>query len=84
MEKFTAQPERQVYLITGKLKNAENNQGFTVNVWNSPTTLERIESAANQTNTNFEFAMAKETSGWVQLLTSMIPFIILIFFIFFC
>lgn len=83
VEKFTAQPERQVYLITGKLKNAENNQGFTVNVWNSPTTLERIESAANQTNTNFEFAMAKETSGWVQLLTSMIPFIILIFFIFF-
>lgn len=83
VDHFTVQPERQVYLITGQLKNAEDKEGFTVNVWSSQSTLERIENAADKTNTEVDFAMAKETSGWVQLLTSMIPFIILIFFIFF-
>lgn len=83
VDTFTVQPERQVYVITGKMKNADDKKGFTVNVWSSPTSLERIEAAANQTHTKINFAMAKETSGWIQLLTSMIPFIILIFFIFF-
>lgn len=83
VDTFTVQPERQVYVITGKMKNADDKKGFTVNVWSSPTSLERIETAANQTHTKINFAMAKETSGWIQLLTSMIPFIILIFFIFF-
>lgn len=80
---FTVQPERQVYYITGKLKDSEENETFTVNVWSNPATLDKIEDAANATNTEMEFEMAKETSGWVQLLTSMIPFIILLFFIFF-
>ncbi len=80
---FTVQPERQVYYITGKLKDSEENETFTVNVWSNPATLDKIEDAANATNTEMEFEMAKETNGWVQLLTSMIPFIILLFFIFF-
>ena len=79
---FQRSAERQVYHITGKMK-IRKSEGFTVNVWSSPATLERIEAAAENTGTEFDILMAKETSGWVQLLTSMIPFIILIFFIFF-
>jgi cell division protease FtsH len=83
VDSFAIQPERQVYYITGQLDNYAENQKFTVNVWSSPTAMQRIEAAAEQTETEMDFVMAKETSGWIQLITSMIPFIILIFFIFF-
>ncbi|WAA12356.1 ATP-dependent zinc metalloprotease FtsH [Fervidibacillus halotolerans] len=83
VEYFQVQPERQVYKITGELKSADNNKLFTVNVWNNPSILERIDQAAEKTGTEQKILMAKETSGWIQLLTSMIPFIILMFFIFF-
>lgn len=83
VDNFVVQPERQVYYITGQLEHYDENQKFTVNVWSSPSTMERIEAAAEATETKFDIEMAKETSGWIQLLTSMIPFIILIFFIFF-
>ncbi|MCU9615270.1 ATP-dependent zinc metalloprotease FtsH [Caldibacillus lycopersici] len=83
VKEFEAQPERQVYVIVGKLKSYDENQFFTVNAWNSPATLERIESLALKNGTEHNNLQAKETSGWIQLLTSMIPFIILFFFIFF-
>jgi len=77
------QPERQVYIVTGKLKSYKENQLFTVNVLNSPTSLSKIEELAFKSNVKINPVPAKETSGWIQLLTSMIPFVILIFFIFF-
>jgi len=83
IESFSAQPENQVYVITGKLKNAKENETFTVNVWSSPSAQEYLQDMALQTNTKFNMLEAREPSAWIQLLTSMIPFIILIFFIFF-
>ena len=83
VESIEVQPERQVYYITGKLKSYSENEQFTVNVLPSPSAVERIETLAEEKGTEFVVLMAKETSGWIQLLTSMIPFIILIFFIFF-
>jgi len=81
---FNAQPERQVYKITGELKSADNNKRhFTTNVWDSPSFLERIENAAEKTGTKFDILMAKETSSWIQLISSLLPFVILIFFVFF-
>ncbi|NCU17729.1 ATP-dependent zinc metalloprotease FtsH [Pallidibacillus pasinlerensis] len=83
VEYIEVQPERQVYYITGKLKEYGENEQFTVNVLPSPSAVERIETLAEAQGTEFVVLMAKETSGWIHLLTSMIPFIILIFFIFF-
>ncbi len=83
IEYFSAQPENQVYVITGKMKDAAENETFTVNVWSSPSAQQFLQDKALETNTKFNMLEARETSGWIQLLTSMIPFIILIFFIFF-
>ncbi|WP_062350114.1 ATP-dependent zinc metalloprotease FtsH [Bacillus kwashiorkori] len=83
VKSFVAQPERQVYAIRGQLKSYNKDQYFTVNAWNSPATLEKIETLALQTKTEFNPIAAKETSVWIQFLTTMIPFIILFFFIFF-
>ncbi|KYD10051.1 ATP-dependent zinc metalloprotease FtsH [Caldibacillus debilis] len=83
VKEFTAQPERQVYTIKGTLETNGEVQNFTTNVWNSSATLERIEQVAIQTNTKFDILMAKETSGLLQILTTIIPFVILLFFIIF-
>lgn len=80
---FDAQPEKQVYVVKGQLKSYNKDQYFTTNVWNNPSTLDYLEQVAKKTNTKYRFLMARETSGWLQFLTTMIPFIILIFFIFF-
>jgi len=83
VKEFTAQPERQVYTIKGKLETYGEVQNFTTNVWNSSATLERIEQVAIETDTKFDILMAKETSGLLQILTTIIPFVILFFFIIF-
>jgi cell division protease FtsH len=83
VKEFTAQPERQVYTIKGKLETHGEVQNFTTNVWNSSATLERIEQVAIETDTKFDILMAKETSGLLQILTTIIPFVILFFFIIF-
>src|SRR5690606_17713324 len=83
VQKIRIQPERQVYVITGQLNNYEDNQYFTVNALNNPQDLAMITSLALEKGTVIETIPASETSGWLQFLTSMIPFLILLFFIFF-
>lgn len=83
VQKIRIQPERQVYVITGQLNNYEDNQYFTVNALNNPQDLAMITSLALEKGTVIETIPAAETSGWLQFLTSMIPFLILLFFIFF-
>ena len=83
VQKIRIQPERQVYVITGQLNNNKDNQYFTVNALNNPQDLAMITSLALEKGTVIEPIPAAETSGWLQFLTSMIPFLILLFFIFF-
>ena len=83
VQKIRIQPERQVYVITGQLNNYEDNQYFTVHALNNPQDLATITSLALEKGTVIEPIPAAETSGWLQFLTSMIPFLILLFFIFF-
>jgi len=83
VERIRIQPERQVYVITGQLNNYEENQYFTVNALNNPQDVAMITSLALEKGTVIEPIPAAETSGWLQFLTSMIPFLILLFFIFF-
>ncbi|WP_050183664.1 ATP-dependent zinc metalloprotease FtsH [Domibacillus robiginosus] len=81
VEKFTMQPERGVYEIRGQLKGAEENEMFVAYATGNDTTLNRINEASQ--NTQAEVLPAKETSGWVQFFTTIIPFLIIFIFFFF-
>ena len=76
VERIRIQPERQVYVITGQLNNYEENQYFTVNALNNPQDVAMITSLALEKGTVIEPIPAAETSGWLQFLTSMIPFLL--------
>ncbi|OMP66820.1 ATP-dependent zinc metalloprotease FtsH [Domibacillus epiphyticus] len=81
VEKFTLQPERNVYEIRGELKGAADNEVFVTYVTGNDTMLNQINEAAQNAEVNV--LPAKETSGWVQFFTTIIPFLIIFIFFFF-
>ncbi len=81
VEAFTMQPERNVYEIRGELKGAEEGEVFVTYVTGNDTMLNQINEAAQ--NAEVEILPAKETSGWVQFFTTIIPFLIIFIFFFF-
>ncbi|OES45910.1 ATP-dependent zinc metalloprotease FtsH [Domibacillus iocasae] len=81
VEEFTIQPERGVYEIRGQLKGAEESEVFVAYVTGNDTMLNQINEASQ--NTTAEVLPAKETSGWVQFFTTIIPFLIIFIFFFF-
>ncbi|MBE3568579.1 MAG: ATP-dependent zinc metalloprotease FtsH [Bacillales bacterium] len=80
VKSFSMQPERGVYEVRGQLKGDEGNY-FQTYVMNSDTLLNRIDNAAK--NARVEVLPAKETSGWVSLFTTIIPFLIIFILFFF-
>ncbi len=83
VEKYTIQPERNVYTVRGQLKDATEGASFVTYVINSGATLERIEEATKASNTTVETVPAKEANGFISFLTTMIPFVIILFLFFF-
>jgi len=83
VEKYSMQPERNVYTVKGQLKDAKEGEFFVTYVINSNATLQRIEDATVQTNTTVETIQAKEANGFITFLTTMIPFVIILFLFFF-
>ncbi|MGM9927983.1 MAG: ATP-dependent zinc metalloprotease FtsH [Bacillus sp. (in: firmicutes)] len=83
VESFSLQPERNVYIVSGQLKDAKQGEGFITYVLNSDATMQRLEDAAKSTGTTQETVPAKETSGFVSFLVSIIPFIIIMILFFF-
>jgi len=83
VEKYSIQPERNVYTVKGQLKDAKEGEYFVTYVINSGAALERIEEAAKASNTTVETVPAKETNGFISFLTTMIPFVIILFLFFF-
>ncbi len=81
VETLTIQPERGVYEVRGQMKGAEENESFITYVWNSEAQLAEIREAAQ--TAKVEVLPAKETSGWVTFLTSIIPFVIIFILFFF-
>lgn len=81
VETFTMQPERGVYEIRGKLKGAEENEMFVTYVTGNDTMLNQVNDASQNAEVNI--LPAKETSGWVQFFTTIIPFLIIFIFFFF-
>ena len=83
VEKYSMQPERNVYTVKGQLKDAKEGEYFVTYVINSNATLQRIEDATAETNTTVETIQAKEANGFITFLTTMIPFVIILFLFFF-
>lgn len=81
VEEFTIQPERGVYEIRGQLKGAEEGEVFVAYITGNDTMLNQINEASQ--GTTAEVLPAKETSGWVQFFTTIIPFLIIFIFFFF-
>ncbi|MFJ7467220.1 ATP-dependent metallopeptidase FtsH/Yme1/Tma family protein [Peribacillus frigoritolerans] len=74
---------KSVIEISGRLAGYEKDQYFVASVPNSETSLERMNNAAEeQYIEKMEFTPYKETSGWVTLFTTTVPFMI-IFILFF-
>lgn len=69
---------KSVIEISGRLAGYEKDQYFVASVPNSETSLDRMNNAAEENNIEkMEFTPYKETSGWVTLFTTTIPFMII-------
>lgn len=69
---------KSVIEISGRLAGYEKDQYFVASVPNSETSLDRMNNAAEENDIEkMEFTPYIETSGWVTLFTTTIPFIIL-------
>ncbi|MFE5426325.1 ATP-dependent metallopeptidase FtsH/Yme1/Tma family protein [Peribacillus simplex] len=78
------EPQNSVYEIRGRLVGYEKDQYFITSVPNSEVSLDRMNNAIKEHNIEkIEFIPEDtETSGWVTLFTTTIPFVI-IFILFF-
>ncbi len=83
VKSYTLQPERNVYAITGQYKGADKDEFFTTNIVNSEQVMSRLDAATTEHNVENTTEMAKETSGWVTFLSSIIPLVIMFILFFF-
>ncbi|GAB6256996.1 ATP-dependent metallopeptidase FtsH/Yme1/Tma family protein [Peribacillus sp. NPDC055009] len=75
--------QNSVYEIRGRLVGYEKDQYFIASVPNSEISLDRMNNAIRELDIGkIEFIPDTETSGWVTLLTTTIPFMIIFILIF--
>lgn len=80
VESISIQPVRGVYEIRGQLDGAKKDQFFITHVPDGQG-VDQIYSALK--NTDVKVEPAPETNGWLQVLTTIIPFIIIFILFFF-
>ncbi|MGE6677039.1 ATP-dependent zinc metalloprotease FtsH [Bacillus pumilus] len=80
VESISIQPVRGVYEIRGQLDGAKKDQYFITHVPDGQG-VDQIYSALK--NTDVKVEPAPETNGWLQVLTTIIPFIIIFILFFF-
>ncbi|MDD9150709.1 MULTISPECIES: ATP-dependent zinc metalloprotease FtsH [unclassified Sporolactobacillus] len=78
---MTLQPEGSVYSVTGRLKNYDANTTFKAYIPASEKAVGQITDLANKYNVDVK--PAQSTNGWVNFATTLIPFAIIFFLIFF-
>ena len=85
IEKMTIQPENNVYLVKGKLKDQEDHESFhTVIPYNATGDLDSIlETAKKDNDLKFNVEPAKEQSPWTGMLFTFIPLLVILFFFLF-
>ncbi|MEI4791119.1 ATP-dependent zinc metalloprotease FtsH [Bacillus sp. FJAT-53060] len=80
VESISIQPVRGVYEIRGQLYGAKKDEYFITHVPDGQG-VDQIYSALK--NTDVKVEPAPETNGWLQVLTTIIPFIIIFILFFF-
>lgn len=80
---ITVQPSNSVNVVTGALEGAEEGKTFVVNVLQNDQTAMDAILAIEKDYPKVEVLEAKQTSGWVQFFTGIIPFVIIIILFFF-
>ena len=83
VEEATIQPDKSVYVVKGQMKGYDKDESFVVNLpITNQSLMDRIDKAVEE-NTKIAYLQAPETSGWLQFLLGIIPFIVIIFLFFF-
>lgn len=84
IKEFTLQPVNNVYVITGEMVDAEEGETFNARIpSNGQFTEQTLGELADQNNIVWDTEEAPQTSGWVQFLTGLLPFLIIIILFFF-
>ncbi|MCI1880988.1 MAG: ATP-dependent zinc metalloprotease FtsH [Sporolactobacillus sp.] len=81
VEKVTMQPEGSVYSINGRLKSYDENTTFKAYIPASDKAVTQITDRAKQLG--LDVKPAERANGWMTFLTSLVPFAIIMFLIFF-
>ena len=83
VEEATIQPDKSVYVVKGTMEGYKEDETFVVNLpITNQSLMDRIDKAVEE-NTKIAYLQAPETSGWLQFLLGIIPFIVIIFLFFF-
>ncbi|MEK4556117.1 ATP-dependent zinc metalloprotease FtsH [Jeotgalicoccus sp. FSL K6-3177] len=82
---LTIQPENNVYLITGRLADQNEQESFTSVVpYNSVDDLDQItDTARSQDGLSLTVAPEEEPSPWTSMLITFIPLLLIFFFFIF-
>ncbi|MFC7365300.1 MULTISPECIES: ATP-dependent zinc metalloprotease FtsH [Bhargavaea] len=84
IKEATIQPNQLVYEVRGTMNDAKEGETFIVNIPpDNEQLMNEIDRVADQSDTEITFLPAPQSSGWVQFLTGLIPFIIIIILFFF-
>jgi cell division protease FtsH len=81
VEELTIQPDRNVYMIEGRLSSQDDQESFTSVVpYNSASDLDDIlETARSQEGLTFDIEPADEQSPWTSMLFTFIPLLLILF-----
>lgn len=82
VDQAVLQPEGSVYAVTGRLKSYDSNTTFKTYI---PASEQAVNQVTNMVHhkLNLDVKPAQQTSGWITFLTSLVPFAIIFFLIFF-
>jgi len=85
VESLTSQPKNGVYIVRGQFVGAKKGEQFQTQVPISDETTKIINEAIakDRIKGKVEVNQAETTSAWVQILTSLIPFVIIFILFFF-
>jgi len=83
VKSLTSQPKNGVYIVRGHFKDAKKGESFQTQVPISDETTKIINKAITDDKTKADYHQAETTSAWVQIFTSLIPFVIIFILFFF-
>lgn len=84
VKSLSTQPKNGVYIVRGQFKGAKKGESFQTQVPISDETTKLINNAIDRNEIEkADIAQAETTSAWVQIFTSLIPFVIIFILFFF-